>query len=98
MSETQVNQDQPRKRKIKYGKVVSAKGEKTIIVAVDNQVRHPRYEKYIKRRTKLAVHDEKNLAKVGDEVSIVPTRRYSKNKAHRLVQVLRESVLTDHRA
>jgi small subunit ribosomal protein S17 len=69
--------------------VTSAFGDKTIRVAVDNVVRHARYGKYIRRRTKVAVHDPDNQAKLGDVVEVVPCRRMSKTKSWRLARIVR---------
>ena len=85
-------QEKARSRRAKVGTVVSKSGSKTVSVQIDNLVRHETYGKYIRRRTKLAVHDEQEQAKVGDTVEIVPTRPLSKRKAHRLVRVVRPAV------
>ena len=71
-----------------YGKVVSNKMDKTATVLVERVVKHPVYGKYIKRSTKLMVHDELNVCHEGDLVSITSCRPMSKNKSFRLVQVL----------
>jgi small subunit ribosomal protein S17 len=75
-------------RKIRVGKVVSSKMNKTIVVAVERMVKHPLYKKYIKRTTKLYAHDEKNDAREGDTVKIVETRPLSKLKRWRVQQVV----------
>jgi len=72
--------------------VVSKSGNKSIKVAIDYKVKHPKYGKYIKRRTKLSVHDEQNQCSVGDTVEIVECRPYSKTKSWRLVKVLEQAV------
>ena len=72
--------------------VVSKSGNKSIKVAIDYKVKHPKYGKYIKRRTTLAVHDENNLSAVGDVVEIVESRPYSKTKSFRLVKVLEKMI------
>jgi len=77
----------PRKRVI--GKVISDKMQKTIVVISETLRMHPLYKKYIKHRTKYYVHDEKNEAKVGDEVLIEETRPLSKLKRWRLVKVIK---------
>ncbi len=77
----------------RHGKVVAISGEQTISVQIENLVKHPIYGKYVGRRRKLAVHDAKNEAKVGDVVEISPCRRLSKRKAHRLVRIVREAVI-----
>jgi len=71
------------------GSVSSAKGDKTIRVVIDYLVKHPIYGKYLRRRSKLAVHDPRNTAQVGDVVEIVPCRRISKTKSWRLIRVIR---------
>lgn len=75
-------------RRREAGVVVSDKGDKTISVSVRTIVRHPRYEKYVRRRTSCRVHDEQNDARIGDRVEIMETRPVSKTKRWRLVSVL----------
>ena len=70
------------------GKVVSNKMDKTITVLVERVVKHPIYGKYIKRSTKMMVHDDNNICQEGDIVSITPCRPISKNKTFKLVEVL----------
>src|SRR3569832_384051 len=70
------------------GVVASDKGNKTIKVVVNFQTRHPKYGKYLKRRTVLHAHDEKNEAKEGDTVELAECRPLSKTKHHRLVRVV----------
>src|ERR1700683_2283383 len=70
------------------GVVASDKGDKTIKVVVNYQMRHPKYGKYLKRRTVLHVHDQKNEAKEGDTVEIAECRPLSKTKHHRLVKIV----------
>ncbi len=72
--------------------VVSKSGNKSIKVAIDYKVKHPKYGKYMKRRTTLAVHDEHNVSAVGDIVEIAESRPYSKTKSWRLVKVLEHIV------
>ncbi len=79
---------QERKHKILTGKVIASSGSKTVKVAVDFLVKHPKYGKYLRRQTRLAVHDEHNEAGVGDKVEIAEGRPYSKTKSWRLVKVL----------
>lgn len=76
------------KRKVRIGKVVSDKMDKTIVVAIETLVRHPLYKKTIKRTTKFKAHDENNECKVGDRVSIMETRPLSKEKRWRLVEII----------
>jgi small subunit ribosomal protein S17 len=79
----------------RVGVVYSAKGDKTARVELENIVKHARYGKYLRRRTKLAVHDEQNTAQVGDMVEILPCRRMSKTKSWRLVRVVRPATARD---
>jgi small subunit ribosomal protein S17 len=79
---------QERKVKTLTGLVVSRSGDKSIRVAIDYKVRHPKYGKYMRRRTKLGVHDERNQCGVGDVVEIAQCRPISKSKNHRLVKVV----------
>ena len=75
-------------RKVRIGKVVSDKMDKTIVVAVERLVRHPLYGKTVKRTTKFKAHDEHNEAKIGDIVNIMETRPLSKEKRWRLVEII----------
>ena len=75
-------------RKTRTGKVVSDKMEKTITVAVVDNVKHPLYNKIVKRTYKLKAHDENNECKIGDRVKVMETRPLSKDKRWRLVEVI----------
>ena len=75
-------------RKTRTGKVVSDKMEKTIVVAVEDHVKHPLYKKIIKKTYKLKAHDENNECKIGDTVKVMETRPLSKDKRWRLVEVI----------
>jgi small subunit ribosomal protein S17 len=75
-------------RKVREGVVVSDKMNATLVVAVNERVRHPRYGKTVQRTKKLYVHDEKNEAKVGDRVRVQETRPLSKLKRWRLTDIL----------
>jgi small subunit ribosomal protein S17 len=75
-------------RKTRTGKVVSNKMDKTIVVAVQNNVKHPLYNKIIKRTYKLKAHDENNECNIGDTVKVMETRPISKDKRWRLVEIL----------
>ncbi len=75
-------------RKVRVGIVVSDKMEKTIVVAVRDNTKHPLYKKTIKTTTKFKAHDENNEAKVGDIVEIVETRPLSKDKCFRLNRIV----------
>ena len=78
-------------RKLMRGTVISNKMQKTLVVQVDRKVRHPIYEKFVSKRTKLYAHDENNEAQIGDEVELSQTRPMSKLKAWRLVRILRKA-------
>ena len=75
----------------KTGEVASISGDKTINVIITKMVKHPMYGKYMRRRSKVMVHDETNQAAKGDLVEIIPSRHLSKKKAWRLVRVVRSS-------
>ena len=78
-------------RKVREGLVVSDKMEKTIVVEVEDRVKHALYAKVIRRTTKLKVHDEQNVAGIGDRVQIMETRPTSATKRWRLVEVLEKA-------
>jgi len=78
-------------RKQRIGRVVSDRMQKTIVVVEDRLVQHPRCRKYVRRRTKYYVHDERQLAHVGDIVRIEETRPLSRLKRWRLVEVVRRA-------
>lgn len=73
------------------GIVLSDKMQKTLVVAVNRKVRHPLYEKFVSKRTKLYAHDEIGEAKIGDTVEIAPTRPLSKLKNWRLVRIVQKA-------
>ena len=78
-------------RKTRSGVVVSNAMDKTVVVAIENNVRHPIYKKIVKTTTKLKVHDEKNECNVGDKVEIAETRHLSKDKYFRLVKIIEKA-------
>ena len=78
-------------RKTRVGKVVSDKMDKTIVVAVVDNVKHPLYNKIIKRTRKLKAHDEEKTCKIGDRVRVMETRPLSKDKRWRLVEVIEKA-------
>jgi small subunit ribosomal protein S17 len=78
-------------RKTRVGKVVSNKMDKTIVVAIEDNVRHPLYKKIIKRTVKLKAHDENNECNIGDRVEVMETRPLSKEKRWRLVQIIEKA-------
>ena len=75
-------------RKTRVGIVVSDKMDKTIVVAIQDNVRHPLYNKIVKKTYKLKAHDETNDAKIGDTVRVMETRPLSKDKRWRLVEIM----------
>ncbi len=75
-------------RKTRTGKVVSNKMQKTIVVAVEDHVKHPLYGKIVKRTYKLKAHDENNDCNIGDTVRVMETRPLSKDKRWRLVEII----------
>lgn len=75
-------------RKTRTGKVVSNKMDKTIVVAIEDHVKHPLYGKIVKRTYKLKAHDENNECAIGDTVKVMETRPLSKDKRWRLVEVI----------
>jgi small subunit ribosomal protein S17 len=83
---------QDRKLKTMTAVVISHSGDKSIKVAIDFKVKHPKYGKYIKRRTKLGVHDEHNQAGLGDVVEVAECRPCSKSKSWRLIRVVEKAV------
>ena len=78
-------------RKTRTGQVVSDKMDKTIVVAIEDNIKHPKYGKIIKRTTKIHVHDEKNECGVGDKVPVMETRPYSATKRWRLVNIIEKA-------
>ena len=76
------------RRKVRVGTVVSNKMDKTIVVAIENRVKHKFYGKIIKRTVKFKVHDENNECQIGDRVRIMETRPLSKEKRWRLVEII----------
>ena len=78
-------------RKTRTGKVVSDKMDKTIVVAIEDNVRHPKYGKIIKRTVKLNAHDEQNACGIGDRVLVMETRPISKDKRWRVVEIIEKA-------
>ena len=78
-------------RKTRTGKVVSDKMEKTIVVAVEDHVKHPLYKKIVKKTYKLKAHDENNDCRIGDTVKVMETRPLSKDKRWRLVEIVEKA-------
>ena len=75
-------------RKVRTGKVTSNKMDKTIVVAIEERVKHPLYKKVVKRTYKLKAHDENNECNIGDTVKVMETRPLSKDKRWRLVEIV----------
>ncbi len=80
--------ERPRRQRVSYGRVVSDKMDKTVVVAVTRQVRHPLYGKVMRRVTKLKAHDAANASRAGDRVKIVETRPHSKEKHWRVAAIV----------
>ena len=78
-------------RKTRTGKVVSDKMDKTVVVAVEDHVKHPLYKKIIKKTYKLKAHDENNECGIGDKVKVMETRPLSKDKRWRLVEIIEKA-------
>ena len=78
-------------RKTRVGMVVSDKMDKTVVVAIQDNVKHPKYGKVIKRTVKFKAHDENNECAVGDKVSIMETRPLSKEKRWRVVEIIEKA-------
>ena len=78
-------------RKTNVGRVASNKMDKTIVVAIEDSVKHPLYKKIIKRTVKLKAHDENNECSIGDRVRVMETRPLSKEKRWRLVEVIEKA-------
>lgn len=78
-------------RKTRVGKVISNKMDKTVVVAIVDNVKHSLYKKIIKRTVKYKVHDEKNECNIGDRVEIMETRPLSKDKRWRLVEIIEKA-------
>ena len=78
-------------RKVRIGKVVSDKMDKTIVVVVVDNVKHPLYGKIVKRTYKLKAHDENNECNIGDRVKVMETRPLSKDKRWRLVEIVEKA-------
>jgi small subunit ribosomal protein S17 len=78
-------------RKIRIGRVVSNKMEKSCVVAVERKVMHPKYGKFMNKTTKLMVHDETNQTGIGDTVRVMETRPLSKLKRWRLVEIIEKA-------
>lgn len=78
-------------RRARIGKVVSSKMEKSAVVAIERRMAHPLYRKYVRKTSKIMIHDAKNECGVGDTVKIQECRPYSKNKKWRLVEIVEKA-------
>ena len=78
-------------RKVRVGKVVSDKMDKTVVVAIIDNVKHPLYKKIVKRTVRLKAHDEKNECRVGDRVEVMETRPLSKDKRWRVIEIIEKA-------
>lgn len=88
MSERSSSTKERGRRKVRTGVVVSDATDKTVLVRIERQIRHPLYKKTVRRSAKLAAHDERNEAHVGDTVRLVETRPLSKTKRWRVVEIV----------
>ncbi len=79
------------RRKVRTGKVISNKMQRSIVVAIERRIQHPIYKKYFTRTTSLMAHDEQQQANIGDIVKIMETRPLSKNKRWRLVEIIEKA-------
>ena len=78
-------------RKTRVGRVVSDKMDKTVVVSIVDNVKHPLYKKIVKRTVRLKAHDENNACKVGDRVEVMETRPLSKDKRWRVVEIIEKA-------
>ena len=78
-------------RKTRVGRVVSDRMQKTIVVAIEDNIKHPLYKKVIKKTVKFKAHDENNECRIGDKVEIMETRPLSKDKNWRLVRIIEKA-------
>lgn len=90
MEKSEVIAERATHRKVRMGRVVSNKMQKSIVVAIERRVPHPLYKKYFTRTTKFHAHDEKQEAGIGDFVKIMETRPLSKTKRWRLVEIVKK--------
>ena len=84
-----------KKHKIRTGRVISDKMDKTVVVMVETLRKHPLYKKVVKKRTKFKVHDEDNSCNIGDTVKIIETRPLSKDKRWRVAEILRKKEVAE---
>ena len=91
MSETNETAVERNRRKVREGLVVSDKMDKTVVVAVEDRVKHPLYGKVLRRQSKLKAHDEQNACGIGDRVLLMETRPLSATKRWRVVEILEKA-------
>jgi len=91
MSETNENAVERNRRKTREGLVVSDKMDKTVVVAVEDRVKHPLYGKVMRRSSKLKAHDEQNACGIGDRVLLMETRPLSATKRWRVVEIIEKA-------
>ena len=91
MSENSTDTDERNRRKVREGLVVSDKMDKTVVVAVEDRVKHPLYGKVLRRTSKLKAHDEQNACGIGDRVLLMETRPLSATKRWRIVEILEKA-------
>jgi small subunit ribosomal protein S17 len=91
MSETNVNAESRTRRKVREGLVVSDKMDKTVVVAVEDRVKHALYGKVLRRTSKLKAHDEQNACGIGDRVLLMETRPLSATKRWRVIEILEKA-------
>ena len=92
MKEARLKMNQRGTRKVREGVVTSNRMQKGVVVSIERMVMHPQYKKYLKRRTKLKAHDEKNECQIGDRVLIVECRPLSREKRWHVSQILKRAV------
>ena len=80
-------------RKVMIGTVSSNKMDKTVVVSVATNVKHPKYGKIVKRTYKLKAHDEENVCQIGDKVKVMETRPLSKDKRWRVVEIMEKAII-----
>ena len=78
-------------RKVRIGRVISDKMDKTIVVAIEDSVKHPLYGKVVKRTVKIKAHDEENICGIGDRVKVMETRPLSRDKRWRLAEIIEKA-------
>lgn len=89
-----MSEEQRGKKKILTGTVVSDKMDKTVVVSVERNYRHPVYKKYIRKRVKFVAHDERNEGRIGDVVMITESRPLSRSKRWRMSRILEKAKLS----